>query len=64
MHGVHKVRDDKRNLISFVEDRGNLMKDTIPCRQRGQGMDPGGVDDSEGMLIVEQRYKAHLTQSS
>lgn len=62
MHGVHKL-SDKGNLISFAEEPGNLTKDTMPCRQRGQGMEPDGIDDSEGMLLVEQRYRAHLTHS-
>lgn len=62
-HGVHKL-SDTGNFISFAEEPGSLVKDIIPCRQRGQGMEPGGIDDSEGMLLVEQRYRAHLTQSS
>lgn len=60
---MHKLSDNG-SLNSFVEEPGNLTKDTMPCRQRGQGMEPGGIDDSVGMLLVEQRYRAHLTQSS
>lgn len=63
MHGVHKL-SDKGGLISFVEVPGNLLNDIIPCRQKGQGTEPGGTEESEEMLLVEQRYRAHLTQSS
>lgn len=54
MHGVHKLSDNG-NLISFDEEPGSLTKEMMPCRQRGQGMEPGGTDDSDGMLLVEQR---------
>lgn len=54
MQGVHKL-SDIGNLMSFAEEPGNLTKYWMPCRQRGQGMEPGGIDDSEGMLLVEQR---------
>lgn len=63
MHGVQKLRD-RGSLNSFVEEPGSLRKETMACRQSGQGMEPGGIDDSEGMLLVEQRYRPHLTQSS
>ena len=62
MQGVHRVRDSG-NLISFDGVWGNLMKDVMPFRQRGHGIAPAGVDGFEGMLLVEQRYRAHLTQS-
>lgn len=62
MHGVQRPRDIW-SLISLAEDPGNLANDVIPCLQRGQGIDPGGPTVSEEMLLVEQRYKAHLTHS-
>lgn len=54
MHGVQKC--EKGNLISFAEEEeGNLRKERMGCRQRGQGIEPDGVEDSEGILVVEQR---------
>lgn len=55
---------DKGSLNSLVEEPGSLRKETMLCRQSGQGMEPGGIDDSVGMLLAEQRYRPHLTQSS
>lgn len=54
MHGVHRPRDTC-NLFSFAWEPGNFTKDTIPCLQRGQGIEPGGPSISEETLFVEQR---------
>ena len=54
MQGVHKPRD-KGSFMSLDEEPGILTKYRMACRQKGQGMEPGGVEDSEGMLLVEQR---------
>lgn len=54
MHGVHKLRD-RCNLISFAGDPGSFTNETIPCRQSGHGMDPGGPNNSDGTLLAEQR---------
>lgn len=63
MHGVHKL-SDRCNLISFDEQPGSLTKETMPCLQSGHGMEPGGPNNSDGTLLAEQRYRAHLTQSA
>lgn len=62
MHGVQNPRESG-SFISFSRDPGSFTNEMIPCRQSGQGMDPGGPTISEEMLHVEQRYSAHLTQS-
>ena len=54
MHGVQSARDICC-LFSFAGEPGILTKETIPCLQRGHGMDPGGPITPEGMLLVEQR---------
>lgn len=54
MHGVHRV-SDRCSLISFGEEPGSLRKERMGHRQRGQGTEPEGIEDSEGMLVVEQR---------
>lgn len=54
MHGVHRPRG-KCSLVSFSGELGNLAKDIMPYRQRGQGMDPGRPAVSEMMLLVEHR---------
>jgi len=46
---------DMCNLFSFAWEPGNLTKETIPCLQRGQGIEPGGPSISEETLLVEQR---------
>lgn len=48
---------------SFGERVGNFLKDSIPLRHRGHGIEPAASDISFA-LIVEQRFSAHLTQSS
>jgi len=54
MHGVQRLRETCI-LFSFAWEPGNLTKETIPCLQRGQGMEPGGPHVSEETLLVEQR---------
>lgn len=54
IHGVQKPRE-RGSFISFSREPGSLENETIPCRQSGQGMDPGGPTTSEEMLHVEQR---------
>ena len=63
IQGVQRP-SDRESFISFSGEPGSLTKDIMPCLQRGHGMDPVGPTISEGMLLVEQRYRAHLTQSS
>lgn len=43
---------------------GSLINDTIPCRQRGQAIEPVGPLATFVVLFVEQRYKAHCVQNS
>lgn len=44
---------------------GSFLNDTIPWRQRGHGMDPGGPWVAAVVaLVVEQRYNAHRVQNS
>lgn len=54
MHGVQRLRD-RWNLISFAGNPGSLAKEVMPWRHRGHGMDPGGVSNSEEILLAEQR---------
>lgn len=46
---------DTCNLVSLALEPGNLTKEIIPCRQRGQGIEPGGPSVSEEALFVEHR---------
>lgn len=50
---MHKP-SDKGSFMSLDEEPGSLPKHRMLCRQNGQGMEPRGIEDSEGML-VEQR---------
>lgn len=54
MHGVQRPRDIC-SLVSFAGELGNLVKERMPCLQRGHGTDPGGATIFEGMWLVEQR---------
>ena len=62
IHGAHNP-SDIGNFVSLVRELGRRLKDTIPCLQRGQGIEPGGSTVTEGTLLDEQRYNAHLTHS-
>lgn len=52
------------SLIGLVS--GSISNDTIPCRQRGQGIDPMGPLVRVAGLLVElrQKYRAHCVQNS
>ena len=54
MHGVHRVRE-RGSVTSLRGVLGNLTKEIMPCRQRGQGTDPVGPKLSDEVLLVEQR---------
>lgn len=54
IHGLQKLRA-RFGLSSLAGVVGSLMKETIPVRQRGQGIEPGGPTISDVMLLVEQR---------
>jgi hypothetical protein len=54
MHGLQNVSAEP-DLSPSVGVLGNLVKDIMPFRQRGHGMDPGGPVNSTRMLLVEQR---------
>jgi len=54
MHGLQKL-SARFGLSSFAGVVGSLIKETIPFRQRGHGIDPGGPTISDVMLLVEQR---------
>lgn len=41
------------SLIGLIP--GILANDTMACRQRGQGIDPGGEDRMVDVLLVEHR---------
>lgn len=62
MHGAQNP-SDIGNFISLVRELGSRLNDTIPCLQRGQGIEPGGPTVTEGTLLEEHRYSAHLTHS-
>lgn len=64
-HVVHRDSDRPvrtTSLIGFVP--GSLMKETIPCLQRGHAIEPGGPGFVVDVLLVEQRYNAQLVQNS
>jgi hypothetical protein len=63
MHGAQRPRD-RGSFISFAEEPGSPSKETMPCLQRGHGMEPVGPTISDEILHVEHRQSAHLTQSS
>ena len=42
----------------------SLTNETMPFRQRGHAIEPGGPLDTVEVQFVEQRYKAHLVQNS
>lgn len=54
MHGVQNPRE-RCNLISFAGEPGNLVNEMMPCRHKGHGMDPGGPNNSDELLLVEHR---------
>lgn len=62
---VQNVRD-KLVLAMSLTGRvpGSLSNETMPCRQRGQGIEPSGVLAVFEELFVQQRYKAHCVQNS
>lgn len=43
---------------------GSLTNETMPWRQRGQAIEPGGPCVVVEAEFVEQRYKAHCVQNS
>lgn len=48
--------------ISLVP--GSFMNDTIPCLQRGHGIEPGGPLATFDEQLIVQRYSAHRVQNS
>jgi len=54
MHGAQRPRD-RGSFISFAEEPGSLSKETMPCLQRGHGMEPVGPTISDEILHVEHR---------
>lgn len=63
------VQNDRDKLVleialtnGFVP--GSLTNETMPCRQRGQAIDPVGPWATVEVQIVEQRYNAHRVQNS
>lgn len=67
---VH-VKNDSGKLVRGIPRSGlvagSFLNDTIPWRQSGHGMDPGGpwvVVVVVAAVIVEQRYNAHRVQNS
>jgi hypothetical protein len=57
VQAVQRVRDGIFVLASSFRDIvvESLTKETMPCLQRGQGIDPGGLDAIAGIVFVEQR---------
>jgi hypothetical protein len=57
VQAVQRVRDGIFALASSFRDIvvESLTKETMPCLQRGQGIDPVGLDAVEGIVFVEQR---------
>lgn len=57
VHAVQSVREGMFTLASSFREMvvGSLMKATMPCLQRGQGMHPGGLEVATAMVLVEQR---------
>lgn len=66
---VH-VKNDSGKLVrdipSAVSDLvpGSFLNETIPWRQRGQGIEPGGPWAALEAVLVEQRYNAQRVQNS
>ena len=50
------------SLMGLVPE--SLENETIACRQRGQGIEPGGPAAIVEVLLVEHKYRAHLVQNS
>lgn len=42
----------------------SLTNETMPCRHRGQGIEPGGPWATVEVLLVEHRYNAQRVQNS
>ncbi|KAF3649803.1 hypothetical protein FXO38_17519 [Capsicum annuum] len=42
----------------------SLMNETMPCRHKGQGIEPGGPWATVDVLLVEHRYNAQRVQNS
>lgn len=57
---VQNVRDKLVLAISLTIGLvpGSLANETMPCRQRGQAIEPGGPFATVEVQFVEQRYKA------
>lgn len=54
MQGLQKL-SARFGLRTFACVSGVLMKETMPFRQRGQGIDPDGLTMSLGVVVAEQR---------
>lgn len=63
---LQKDRDKLVLAISLTTDLvpGSLTNETMPCRQRGHAIEPGGPLATVEVQFVEQRYKAHGVQNS
>ncbi|KAG6502282.1 hypothetical protein ZIOFF_042171 [Zingiber officinale] len=63
-HSVNRDVDELAVTRAFIRlASGSLMNETIACRQRGHGIDPGGPCAFEVLSVVE-RYSAQLVQNS
>lgn len=63
MQGLQRLRTWFDLISVLAGEARSLTKETMPVRQSGQGIDPDGPVISWWMVLVEQRYSAHLTHS-
>lgn len=63
-HAVNRDVDELAVARAFIMlASGSFVNETIPFRQRGHGIDPGGPCTFE-VELVEERYSAQLVQYS
>lgn len=63
---VQNVRDRLVLANSFTAGfvPGSMANETMPLRQRGQAIEPGGPWATVHVQFVEQRYRAQRVQNS
>ena len=67
--GIEEHGQHERDVLGFnVFTSGfavlSFLNETIPWRQRGQGIEPGGPFGLVVVLLVEHRYNAHRVHNS
>ena len=66
---LEHVQNDRDKLVLAISLTtglvpGSLTNKTMPCRQRGHAIEPGGPLAMVEVQFVAQRYKAHRVQNS